>query len=59
MTEPRPRKPIPDYVLHEYCTCMWVHQQNPENPDGPALAQLHSVDPKCPLHGPNAQPAPF
>ena len=42
-----------------FCTCLWVHTQNPDNPYGPAVSSIHAVHPDCPLHGVYAQRSPF
>jgi len=60
MTTAKPRIPHADRPeARPYCTCLWVHTQNPADPEGPALQRRHMTDPKCELHGTNAQPAPF
>ena len=46
-------------VIREFCTCLWVHRQNPDDPDGPAVGRLHNVNPTCILHGDRAEEAPF
>ena len=46
-------------VVAEFCTCLWAHRQNPNDPTGPALARIHTVHPDCQLHGDNAKGAPF
>ena len=52
-------------VVAEFCACLWVHAQNPDDPTGPAVACIRpgahrrAVHPNCPLHGVYAQPAPF
>jgi hypothetical protein len=62
MTPPaKPRIPHADRpaVIAEFCTCLWVHTQNPHDPNGPALQLRHMTDPKCILHGENAERSPF
>ena len=46
-------------VVREFCTCLWAHRQNPNDPTGPALARIHTVHPDCVLHGQNAERSPF
>ena len=63
MTRAKERVRIPHAdrpaVVAEFCACLWVHRQNPNNPTGPALSSIHAVDPHCRLHGDNAKPSPF
>lgn len=55
---PKERVPYRDRIpaVLEFCTCLWAHHTNE---DGTTRARIHNVDPKCVLHGPNAQPSPF
>lgn len=46
-------------VIREFCTCMWVHTQNPSEPEGPALSRLHIRNPDCKLHGDHVKEAPY
>ena len=62
MTRAKERVRIPHadrQAARAFCACLWAHRQNPNDPDGPAIARIHNVHPDCPLHGDNVQPAPF
>ena len=46
-------------TAREFCTCIWVHSPNPDDPKGPALARRHIRIPTCPLHGDHVERSPF
>jgi hypothetical protein len=51
-------------VIREFCSCVCDDEGQrevfliPEGPDG-ALARVTLTDPKCPLHGDDAERSPF
>ena len=62
MTGAKERERIPHAdrpAARAFCTCLWVHRQNPDDPEGPAIGRLHNFNPQCPLHGDQAQEAPY